>query len=366
MPDFQFQYPAWLLVLCALLGLGYAALLYYRDASFKEQAPWVRRVMAFLRWLAVTLLSALLLSPLIKRTIVETKKPIVVLAHDQSESIGSAFNTAQLDSWKQNWSALKTTLETDYEVHDLAFGDQVREGVDFNFNDKVSNISEALRDVYDRYGAQNLGAIIMATDGIYNEGSNPAYAGAQIAAPVFAVALGDTTPRKDLVLKRVFHNNIAYLGDKFTLQVDVTAANCGGASTVLSIGLREDGQVRNLQNIPVNVVGNEFFVTREVQLEATKPGVSQYVISLSNVSGEASTANNVKEIFVDVLDARQKILLLANSPHPDLSALRQMLDLNKNYAITLAYASDPGLDVSKFDFVVLHRRKPTTWQARCA
>jgi hypothetical protein len=354
MPDFQFQYPAWLLVFCALLGLGYAALLYYRDTTFKDQPVWVRRVMAILRWLAVTLLSALLLSPLVKRTIVETKKPVIVLAQDQSESVGTVLGGAALEQYKQDWAALRTALNTDYEVHELACGDQVREGVDFNFNDKVSNLSELLRDVYDRYGAQNLGAIVVASDGIYNEGSNPAYSGAQVASPIYAVALGDTTPRKDLVLKRVFHNNIAYLGDKFTLQVDVAASNCSGTSTVLSIGQREGDQVRNLQNIPINISGRDFFVTREVQLEATQPGVAQYVVTLSQVSGEASTANNTKEIFVDVLDARQKILLLANSPHPDLSALRQMLELNKNYAVTLAYAGDAGVDVTKYDFVVLH------------
>jgi hypothetical protein len=353
MPDFSFQYPAWFLLFCALLGLGYAALLYFRDTTFRGQSPWLRRALAFLRWLVITLLSALLLSPLIKRTLVETKKPVIVLAQDQSESIGAALDDTQRAAYAQNWTALRDALTEQYEVHELAFGDQVREGVDFKFEDKVSNISEALREVYDRYGAQNLGAIVVATDGIYNEGSNPAYAGAQIAAPVFAVALGDTTPKKDLLLKRVFHNNIAYLGDKFTMQIDVAATNCSGSQTVLSIGRREGNEVRNLQNIPLSVTGNDFFVTREVQLEATQPGVAQYVISVAKVAGEASTANNSKEIFVDVLDARQKILLLANSPHPDLSALRQMLDLNKNYAVTLAYAGDP-VDAAKFDFVILH------------
>jgi hypothetical protein len=354
MPELSFQYPVWFFALCVLLGVGYAALLYYRDNTFAEQSPWLKRALFFLRWLVITLLSALLLSPLLKRTITEEKKPIVALLQDQSESAGATMDEVSWNQYKQNWQAMRDALSEKYEVHELAFGDQVREGIDFKFEDKVTNLSEVLRDVYDRYGAQNLGAIVLATDGIYNEGSSPAYSGAPIAAPVYTIALGDTTPKKDLFLKRVFHNNIVYLNDKFTLQVDIAATNCAGNQTVLSVGRREGDNITPMQNIPVTISGNDFFATKTIELEATKPGVAQYVVSLAKIAGEASTVNNAKEIFIDVLDARQKILLLGNSPHPDISAFRQMLDLNKNYAVAVAYASEPGLDVSKYDFVVLH------------
>lgn len=49
-------------------------------------------------------------------------------------------------------------------------------------------MSEALRGIYD-LGGQNLGAVVMASDGIYNEGSNPAYTNAPVSAPVYAIAL---------------------------------------------------------------------------------------------------------------------------------------------------------------------------------
>lgn len=354
MLDLSFQYPAWFLLLCVLLGLGYAFLLYYRDTTFRDQAPRLHLWLGLLRFLTVTLLSALLLSPVLKSLLTETKKPVVVLAQDQSESTSADLQGTALETYKQNWQLLRDGLAENYEVHELSFGDQVREGVDFSFTDKVSNLSEMLKGVYDLYGGQNLGAVIVASDGIYNEGSNPAYADVAIAAPVYTVALGDTTPKKDLLVKRVFHNKIAYLGDKFTIQIDVAANNCAGQQTVLNVGKVEDKQVRNLHSIPVNIAGNDFFVTKEIQIEADKPGVVQYLITVAGLPGEASTVNNRKEIFVDVLDARQKILLLANSPHPDLTALKTTLEINKNYQVSIAYINDPGLDVSKSDFIILH------------
>ncbi|MFN7833095.1 MAG: hypothetical protein ACK5Q2_14020, partial [Bacteroidota bacterium] len=354
MLELTFQYPAWFLIFCVLLGAGYAALLYYRDNTFREQPRTVTVIMAALRFLAVTLLAILLLSPLLKSLLVETKKPVVVLAQDVSESVAVDLNGTALDTYKQQWQALKDGLSADYEVHELAFGDEVREKNDFQFGDKVTNMSELLRGIYDLYGGQNLGAVVIASDGVYNEGSNPAYTDVPLSAPVYTVALGDTTPKKDLLVKRVFHNKIAYLGDKFTVQVDVAASNCAGQQTVLSVGKVVDGQTRNLQNIPVSISGNDFFVTKEIQLEADQPGVVEYIFSVTGLQGEATASNNKKEIFMDILDARQKILLLANSPHPDLSALRSTLDENKNYAVSLAYISDPGLDAGKYDFVILH------------
>jgi hypothetical protein len=339
--------------------LGYAALLYYRDTTFREQAPRLHVWLAVLRWLTVTILSALLLSPLLKSLLTETKKPVVVLAQDQSESAAADLQGEAQNQYKQNWQSLRDALAENYEIHELAFGDQVREGVNFEFADKVTNLSELMRGVYDLYGGQNLGAVIVASDGIYNEGSNPAYSDAQIAAPVYTIALGDTTPKKDLLVKRVFHNNIAYLGDKFTLQVDVAATNCAGQQTVLNIGKVDGEQVKPLQSIPVTVSGNDFFTTKEIQIDADQPGVAQYRISVAALPGEASTANNRKDIFIDVLDARQKILLLANSPHPDISAIRQTLENNKNYQVFVALPGDPGLDVAKYDFVVLHNLPST-------
>ena len=354
MPNLSFQYPAWFLILCVLLGLGYALLLYYRDTTFREQAPKLNLWLGLLRWLTVTIISALLLSPLLKSILTETKKPVVVLAQDVSESVGAELKNQALEQYKQNWKNLSDALAEDYEVHELAFGDEVREGVDFNFKDKVSNLSQALREVYDRYGAQNLGAVILASDGIYNEGSNPAYSGAQIAAPVYTVALGDTTPKKDLLVKRVFHNKIAYLGDKFSVQIDVAASNCAGSQSVLTVSKVEGDQSRTLQTFPISLSSNDFFATRELLLDADQPGVAQYRIQVAKIPGEASTANNSREIFIDVLDARQKILLLANSPHPDIAALRQTLEVNKNYQVAVAYINDPGIDVTKSDFVVFH------------
>ena len=355
MENLSFQYPSWYILLCAFLGLAYAVFLYYRDKTFREQSKVLNAVLGTIRFLAVTFLAILLLSPLLKSLLTDVKKPVVVLAQDQSESIISEMNDSEKTAYQQSFESLAEALEPDYDLKRYSFGNGVREGIDFDFKDKVSNLSELLQNLYDLYSNQNLGAIIMATDGIYNEGSNPIYAGTKLAAPIYTVAMGDTTPQKDLIIKRVFHNKIAYLGDKFSVQADVLAQNCEGSSSMLRVSKVDGNNTNELQKVPIKVDKKDFFTTVEIILDANISGVQRYRIAIDPIPGEVSKANNVKDIFVDILDARQKILLLANSPHPDITALKQSLSNNKNYEVSSAFIDKLGLNVAEFDFVVLHQ-----------
>lgn len=355
MANLTFQYPVWFVLLCVLLGAAYALVLYFRDKTFHEQSERLNWILGVVRFITVTLLSLLLLSPLLKSVVTESKKPVIILAQDQSESIGAEMNDQARANYQQSFENLAQELARDYEVQQYSFGSEVREGVDFTFTDKVTNISKMLTNIYDLYSNQNLGAVILATDGVYNEGSNPLYLNTLLTAPIYTVALGDTTVKKDIVLKRVFYNKIAYLGDKFTVQVDVAAQNSTGVNTNLSVYKVEGNNSRKLQQTPINIDRNDFFTTREIVLDANQSGVQRYRVVVEPVSGEASNANNSKDIFIDVLDARQKILIVANSPHPDVTALRQSINANKNYQVELAYANDIKVNVADFDFVILHQ-----------
>ena len=355
MDNITFQYPSWYIILCIFLGLAYAAFLYYRDKNFREQSRFLNWALGGVRFLSVTLIALLLLSPLLKHIIRDVKKPVVVLAQDVSESVAAGWTEAERNAYRESLQQLARQLEGDYELKEYSFGSSVREGIKDDYTDKLSNLSDALSTVYDLYSNQNLGAVILATDGIYNEGSNPLYISTQLGAPVFTIALGDTTAQRDLVAKRVFHNRIAYLGDKFSVQVDIAAENASGSKSQLSVYKVEGNQLRRLQQSLVDINSNDFFETRELILEASPAGVQRYRVVLSEVPGEATTANNSKDIFVDVLDARQKILILANSPHPDITAFRQALSSNKNYEIKAAYIDELKENVAAFDFVILHQ-----------
>lgn len=355
MDNLSFQYPTWYLLFCVLAGLAYAMLLYFRDQTFQESSKQLNLGLGVLRFLTVTILSALLLSPLLKSSEITSQKPLVILAQDESESAIAGLSETDKANYQRQFEQLSESLTGKFEVKKYAFGASVREDVPFLFQDKITNISEFLGDIYDMYTNQNLGAIVMATDGIYNEGSNPVYSSSKLAVPIFTVALGDTTPKRDLLLKRVFHNKIAYLGDKFSIQIDISAKNTQGASTVLNLFKVENGNSRKLQEKVIKIDKDDFFQTEELIVDADQAGVQRYRITVNPVPDEVTTENNHKDIFIDVLDARQKILVLGNSPHPDLTALKQEITRNKNYQAEVAYIGNFTAQIADYDMIILHQ-----------
>ena len=349
MQPISFTYPIWYLLLCVLAGLAVTALLYFRSPM--EVPAQLRAGLAVLRFLGYTLLAALLLAPLLRYVATDRQEPIIVLAQDASESVGMETDTT---AYATEWNALREALSERYRVVSYVFGGSPREEDGLRFDEKQTNLEAVLTEVSDVYGTQNLGGVILATDGIYNEGSNPAYRDFALPAPVYTVGLGDTTRRRDLIVSRVFHNRIAYLDDQFSIQIDLRARNAAGENTVLTVSWVSDSGSATLHTEEIAVEGQDFFTTREVVLAADRPGVQRYRIAVRSIGDEVSTANNQRDIFIDVLDARQSILILAAAPHPDIGALRQSLLGGKNNAVEVAYGGDFSGDLRDFDLVILH------------
>lgn len=352
--DIKFSYPSWFLLLCLLLGLIYAAALYMRDRRFDESPKWSRWLMATLRTVTVTSIATLLLAPLVRTTTEEIKQPVVVIAQDASQSIASGMEDTDQQAVLQRIEDLSTELAKAYEVRHLTIGDQVQEGKVDSFAAKVTNLSAALEYIDDNYVDQNLGAVILATDGIYNEGKNPIYTRTELTSPLYIVAQGDTSVRRDLSIKNIFANKISYLGDKFAIQVDVTATNARGANSTLSVRkVTSSGSVKQ-HSETIRVSKNSYYTTSEIEISADQVGVVKYRVALTPIDNEISTANNYKDIYIEVLDARQKILLLAHAPHPDLSALKSLISNNKNYEAEIRFVQDNDYKVSEYNMVILH------------
>jgi hypothetical protein len=78
-------------------------------------------------------------------------------------------------------------------------------------------------------------------------------------------------------------------------------------------------------------------------------------LALQVLNNEVNVQNNTLDVFVEVLDARQKVLILAAAPHPDIGAIKQSLEDNENYEITLRMAGDPVASINEYNLVILHQ-----------
>lgn len=67
------------------------------------------------------------------------------------------------------------------------------------------------------------------------------------------------------------------------------------------------------------------------QLEAAVQGIQRLEIRITKDVREVNGENNRIAAFVEVVDGKKKILVLASSPHPDIKALRSVVEKNPNY-----------------------------------
>lgn len=341
----------WLAPLCLLLGIGLAWWLYRRAEGKEGFSRNLSLVLAACRAIAIALIAFFLLEPMVRILVREVRKPVVVVAHDGSSSLMAVGDTAAVRStYKAELEALVEELKDRYDVRSFTYGQNVADGLSFDQNEGLTDISQALREVYDRFSGPDLGAVIIDGDGIYNRGRDPRSDGDKLGVPVFAIAMGDTTVRPDLLIRGVEHNRIGYLGNDMPLLVRVEARHMGGKSTRLSI--MQGG--KEVTGKDVVVGGHPFFVEVPLMVKAERAGMQRYTAVLRAVQGEATEVNNRMDVLIDVLDDRQKILLLGAAPHPDLGALRLALGGLEGYGSDLAYAADFTGKIEEYDLIVLH------------
>ena len=220
------QYPLWLVIFALLLGVGYALYLYYKNNNVIFEKP-MRIAMASLRGLAVALIAFLLLAPMVKLTVKQTDKPIVLVAIDNSESVKSNKDSAfYAKEYPGQVAKLISELGDSYVVKTYLVGDEDhligdKETLDIDFSDKSTNLSSLFDQVDMLYANQNVGAVVMLTDGIFNTGASPYYKAEKAGCPVYAVGLGSSELATDLFISDILHNRQTLKGNFFPVEVTI-------------------------------------------------------------------------------------------------------------------------------------------------
>jgi hypothetical protein len=204
-------------IACLFLGISYSYFLYRKEVLLT--AKKLKQLLFIIRTLFITLLAVLLLNPVVK-SIQKTKhKPIVILAQDISESIPDSFALQLLTQISKQL--------TDFEVYEFSFSDKVNSGFSSVNSGLITNYTNLFQDMNTRFANRNIAGLVLATDGLYNSGSNPLYDN-RINFPIFPIAQGDTLIKRDISITKVLKNEIAFLGNSFPLEITLSAQQCKG------------------------------------------------------------------------------------------------------------------------------------------
>ena len=124
---------------------------------------------------------------------IDKEKPIIVVGVDQSESMKGVAHLQELEAGIKE---LQNNLDDNHQIDLYSVGTNTTLLDSFHYQNKSSNYSSFFQQLSDVYSHRNVVAVVLASDGLYNQGSNPLYVDYPFQAPLYTIALGDTTPQK--------------------------------------------------------------------------------------------------------------------------------------------------------------------------
>lgn len=333
----------WLIAIILSSGVGYWV--YRADARRAVPYPWLT---ALLRGLVVFFTLLLILVPDIVINKNFTEKPVVLFLQDNSRSIANALGNDSA-AYRKNVEALTAKLADKYKVVTWGFGQSIQNDSIFQYRQPATDISAALSRAQEFFGMQNLGAVVLASDGRFNQGTNPAYQQLAMQGALYTVGLGDSTRQKDLRITRTYANRVVALNSSFEIRADVVAELCNGYNNTVSI---KEGN-ETLSSVPVIINADKYDRSVSFTIKAQKAGLHHYTLSAPEAEGEKNTANNRRDVFVEVADEKKKVLIVSAAPHPDVNAIKEALSGVETYSVTVATA-DNAPSVNDYNIVILH------------
>ena len=320
--------------------------MYRADKRRVVPQPWLT---SLLRALVVFFTLLLILVPTIVITKNVIEKPIVLLLQDDSRSIGNALGNDSVE-YRKNVIALTQRLSDKYKVVQWGFGNTVQNDSFFEYKQGATDISSVLARAQEFFGLQNLGAVILATDGRFNEGMNPMYQQLSLHSTMYTVGIGDSVRQKDLRIARVYANKTVAVNSNFEIRADIVADLCKGYNN--SIEIKEGDNM--LSTVPVAVNSDKYDRSVSFTVKASSAGLHHYVISMPEAEGEKNVTNNRRDIFVDVEEEKKNILIVSAAPHPDVNAIKDALSGLESYKITVCQADNFPASLSGYNAIILH------------
>ncbi|MFT5723139.1 MAG: hypothetical protein ACI9JN_000248 [Bacteroidia bacterium] len=342
------EQPSWFIVLCIALGALFSYVMYQKSLRPKDgKSRLLQWVMAFFRFVTVTLLAILVLNPLLQYIEESLEKPVVFVSIDQSSSMVLGGDSAYIQSGlNEDISELREALSNKFEI--ITLGGESSEG---KFDEATTDLSAGFNEVKKLYDNRSVAAMIIVSDGIYNRGANPNFASQKANFPIFTLPVGDTTVHRDVSIYSAKANAVTFLGNQFPLEVIVNATKASGQSVELSVW--HNGQKIDKHQIVIQ--GQRFTIDHSFLLTASQKGNQQYIVRVSFVEGEVNRTNNSKQVYTDVLDVKQKILLAAHAAHPDVAVLRKVIMDNDQYELEVQIGLYEKIEKDKYDLVLTHQ-----------
>ncbi len=331
--------------LIAILSICTAVFQYFYKAKVVGSD---RFIFAFLRFLTFFILGLLFINPVITNKEIINTKPNLIVAIDKSESIRFLKKDSLVTDFvkKIKQSNLKDKFNIDYYL----FGDDIKKLNDsITFTDKQTNITQVFSTLKELYSNSNSPTLLL-TDGNQTIGSDYIQTSLNYKNSIYPIIVGDSIFNNDLLIKKIQLNKYAFLGNEFPVEITVSYQGLNTIKKEFSIFINGNKVVKKRLTLSKN--SNTAVV--EVLLKANSIGKKKYKAKIAAIKSEKNIKNNSQDFSINVIDERTNVLIISDISHPDLGALKNSIESNKQRKVTILNPLDK-IDYNSYQLLVLYQ-----------
>ncbi len=322
------------LILSLIIAVG-AALLFYRY-TLPPLPARLKIILSSLRSLSLVLIILILFEPVLRFVNHNEQTPVVAVLIDDSQSMTIKEGTENRAEAVKRFLKGKYlgNVSPDIKIHYYAASSKLNEHYttlpdSLMFKGETTDLSNVFSELKEQMQRDNIQSVVLITDGEYNIGKNPLYEAEALGIPVYTIGVGDTSEQKDILVKKIITNNLAYAGTRVPVDVAVKTSGYNNANVEVILSENETTIDRKV----VQVTGGTHEYPVRLFLDSKEEGTKKYTVSVSKLPEELTDRNNARTFFLKVLRSKIKALLIAGAPSPDVSSVRQALVEEEHFSV---------------------------------
>ena len=325
----------YILITLAALGISWWS---YRDLV-PEISRLKRALLISLRTVGIALIGALLLEPILTHFAEKKNGTRLGVVMDLSSSM--TYQDSSSYRYAQALKALDDDLPGSIDKIYYGFADSVMslKGLPdaSQFKGQATDLAEALTRPL-AADPDDIGALLVVTDGANNIGLDPLTAAGSVDVPVYSLVVGGTISHKDIFLSQIDYPPVAYTNTEFVINVIAGAYGYEGKTVLLEI--RDGSKVVASKKVVLPADGA--FTNVEFKMNFSEEGVKQLKAIIARADDEASADNNTRNFTIKLLKDKIEILLIASSLNWEYTFLKKALGADQHLAVKSAIAGRQG------------------------
>ena len=303
--------------------------------------------LSFLRFSTIFSILLLLINPSIKKKNIETIKPKLVVAVDNSVSIKLNSQEKKIQGFVEKIKS-SAELNNKFSIDYYSFGKQLTNLDSLSFNENQSNLSLPFKELSKVYKNKPT-PVILITDGNQTVGSDVEFI--NYLGKTYPLIVGDTTVTEDIYIQQLNVNKRTHINNKFPVELFINYK--GNRKITKRLSVYQKGKrvfTKSIDFSKLNPSQTESFF-----LTAKTKGTQYFTAKIEEIDHEQNVINNSKTFSINVIEEKSEILILTSIVHPDIGMLKKSIVSNEQLSVTTSQIAEFKGNISNYQLVILYQ-----------